>query len=568
MVNQVANNLDTEYKKLIDVFFNDSKFKSNGLSSPFILGALIYQKMQICASICIKQIKCEAEINKIIKTLKDVSHIKFPILLDLRQLPIEHQTRFASLAMNQNNHPQHSSTKIFNGTELREKLTPYELTLLHLAVISGNQQLTLEILETGLADPDARDKCGWTPMHHAALKGDIVMMKLLEQHGANPKIVNNRDGTPEDILRLSGKKGMDPQQPLPLLLNEKGVQTPINSLDFKKMMGVEYLDDYVMDPSVLLSRWNKDSRGIHHIIESYLNQEIFKKLQLDKAFEAYRKNPPKLLLEKTEGAGWIVRAGEAIKRGQIATEYLGHVLKEGEKVLDTEYFLDNSGEDDISSVNERNAGPIISDGFPNVAGLWGKGKGFVNRSLMIMLEDVKPGDILCCDYGAGHDVKVNTPHLEFREEAFIDYFKTNSLPKLCREAKECKLKLFELSDNEFIEKIKAKEKLGYLCNTPSSLFILICKGIIKLDDFKLMLETKEFQSLGIISNELYKGYTVQILPIYSDYLQEIDRLKAKDPKLASKTHQACMKASATMSLLQLLAKLQGVVAYLKTNPAS
>ena len=59
------------------------------------------------------------------------------------------------------------------------------------------------LIENG-AEVDAIQNGGFTALHTAAHNGQIKMIKLLIAAGANPKIKNNENKTPEDLAREGG----------------------------------------------------------------------------------------------------------------------------------------------------------------------------------------------------------------------------------------------------------------------------------------------------------------------------------------------------------------------------
>ena len=68
-----------------------------------------------------------------------------------------------------------------------------------MAVIRGNSKIAKLLIQNG-ANVNAQDHRGWTPMHHAAKKGDIPMMKTLKKLGADLNIKTSK------LLGTSAKK--------------------------------------------------------------------------------------------------------------------------------------------------------------------------------------------------------------------------------------------------------------------------------------------------------------------------------------------------------------------------
>ena len=57
-------------------------------------------------------------------------------------------------------------------------------TPLHLAAMEGNVDLA-KLLLANKAEVNAKDNIGWTPLHFAAVKGHKDVVELLRQHGGH-----------------------------------------------------------------------------------------------------------------------------------------------------------------------------------------------------------------------------------------------------------------------------------------------------------------------------------------------------------------------------------------------
>ncbi|XP_059555646.1 ankyrin repeat domain-containing protein 66 [Myotis daubentonii] len=81
-----------------------------------------------------------------------------------------------------------------------------DMTKLHQAVAAGDYTLVRKILKKGLCDPNYKD-VDWndrTPLHWAAIKGHMEVMKLLIQCGARPCLVTAVGWTPAHFAAESG----------------------------------------------------------------------------------------------------------------------------------------------------------------------------------------------------------------------------------------------------------------------------------------------------------------------------------------------------------------------------
>ena len=59
------------------------------------------------------------------------------------------------------------------------------------------------LLDSGV-DPDGRQNGGYTALHEAACNGNVAMIRLLLERGANPELANDDGKLPADLARSKG----------------------------------------------------------------------------------------------------------------------------------------------------------------------------------------------------------------------------------------------------------------------------------------------------------------------------------------------------------------------------
>ena len=75
---------------------------------------------------------------------------------------------------------------------------------LHNAVLNGNVELTRQVLLTENVEINAILPPGWSALHHACRLGNLRMIKLLFEFGADPSVPNNEGLTPLLIAVTNG----------------------------------------------------------------------------------------------------------------------------------------------------------------------------------------------------------------------------------------------------------------------------------------------------------------------------------------------------------------------------
>jgi ankyrin repeat protein len=74
---------------------------------------------------------------------------------------------------------------------------------LHSAASGGHAEIVELLLSSG-AEPDPRQRHGWTPLHAAAQNGDLRSLEALLAAGADPELRNDDGRSAADIARTAG----------------------------------------------------------------------------------------------------------------------------------------------------------------------------------------------------------------------------------------------------------------------------------------------------------------------------------------------------------------------------
>ena len=92
------------------------------------------------------------------------------------------------------------------GASVREKHPVFGRLALHTACYYGNAEAVKILLDHDKSIVNYQsDNDGWTPLDDAVLKGNIQIVKILIEYGADPRVPNFKDETPIDMATKFGK---------------------------------------------------------------------------------------------------------------------------------------------------------------------------------------------------------------------------------------------------------------------------------------------------------------------------------------------------------------------------
>lgn len=367
-----------------------------------------------------------------------------------------------------------------------------KLTPLAVCVLKQNKEMAQLLLERG-ADPTIGDHQGWTPFHHAAILGDDAMLQLLMQKvedSAAKKLLNSQRGNYQDLKNLVKAQIVTSEEKVCYHHEEGKEATVCTAKQFQTLTHARYCNSVIASPAELVKKW------VDPQIEKVQDPKV--KQFLEEEYQRCISNPPKISIGKDFSSlphGFDVFAEEDLKAFQGITVYGGQLQHDSSN---TEYLFD-----DINGEKIRNLGPMINDGFPNsmFVKVFSHGFGYY---LSVAIRDIKKGEKIVWNYGAGHTIKLYSPHFELNSIELENYVTKNELintvENLCRFSSSGSDDLREL-----LSHFAKRERARYVLETPSLLLYLLSKNLFQsVEDIAQILHQNPgiFQLVGLQVEQL------------------------------------------------------------------
>lgn len=357
---------------------------------------------------------------------------------------------------------------------------PYGLTLLHVAALSANKIAFIKLLNCG-ANPNACDRRGWTAAHHLAFLGirDLAeFTTALRGKGADFSIKNDLHATADKLYKLTSPQiallvpcyWLDRiDSPLKQQFDHKQYSRRTNSL---------YITENFIDPCYLVENWRRPKEAVQG--QFPFTQEIAGQ------YAAYKRSPPKHTLAPvstdSSGAKLPVSPGLGLYSDgtfparRIVGEYVGKLSKDNTEGAYT--TIGGWDAEEYSSPATR-----INSSFPNVAmmrlpaddGI----EGLPYRIVFVSLDEVSGQ--FCWNYGGHHPLKFG-PYVEQRPKEMRDFIRNNDTNRLVASL------LQEIGDRcQDWQTYAESEKLRYIIQTPSALFLLTLEGVLPAEASQKLL---------------------------------------------------------------------------------
>lgn len=427
-----------------------------------------------------------------------------------------------------------NSAAVFVNTPMTE----YQLTLLQIAVIEGNSDVIVKLLDLG-ADINAQDFRGWTSLHHAALSGSQGILRLLLERRANPNLKNVFESTYDDIIRLKQHNEWPLDDLVPVYYAENGCsEHQITAEEYLRVTGCHYIHENIFTSLRLLQIWKE---GPQHVLLPGLCDIFHQKHQ------QFLQRGPKLLLAPVKfdssgnplaaSPGLGIFARESYQPMDIIGEYLG--LYQVQYENPSPYFV-REGPESIKYGNEISR---MNDGFPNATMIrLPKYRGVPYRRFLVALDRIEPGEQIVWNYGYGK-MKLE-PHIELRPKETREFIKTHDVESLLNS-----LEMTKQQEDIHFNYYPEVEKLRYLLATPSVLFNLILEGAVPPEQGRLLAETSI--RLGIIPKEL-KLWLDEVVQIAEKGHALFERLRLVNQKVSDDFIQCITSLPAVLNFVNTL----------------
>lgn len=320
---------------------------------------------------------------------------------------------------------------------LPDRDKPYHLTSLMIAAMKGYLSLVRVLLDKIKEHPellkkalDYQDEYGWTVLHHAAVSSEKTYA-LLKACGADGKKKTHAQGTPYNILCLVGRVQETTGKSVTFFRPE----SRDGLISFADMSQDE------MEKLTGLAEWRD---------HPYIPQEHLKELWMqtmepggpqgdyyEHQYEKFRKNPPKLIVGKSDQLAALpchpleLYVKEAAPEGAILCEYTG--VKTNETNHHVESFADLFSKEITEKMAYKlfeldgrfvgNAGRFANMGIPVATVCTLQVEGFSRHFLVVTkLGGLKAGEPIRIIYGlSSHSLMLGHHDLLGKEELLQDY---------------------------------------------------------------------------------------------------------------------------------------------------
>ena len=326
---------------------------------------------------------------------------------------------------------------------------------------------------------NAADAFGFTALHHATLAGATAMINLLQEFGANAKLLTNLEGSVEDLKKISFREMASSSMRNIFIEEKQGEIKTICDLSqerLQELTGLELYRDEIYVQKQLFKKFWMTSFAIIKQFGGMYGHDISPQY-------------PRVLVRRCQKiSGWEIVAHEKIKPHTILAKYAGELYQDESDTRDTSYAL--------FSVDAKKIGNFtrwLNWGFPNCIINPCPTNGYV-QGYLISIEEVPEGQPLLWDYGLSHPLAFEEPHFLFGQDQMHQYFKQTNLQK-CLELYATSLKsalsqkvTLNKQKLAFYKNTEVQTKISFVLNAPGALLDLHFNNIIKVEEWLNLYE--------------------------------------------------------------------------------
>lgn len=376
---------------------------------------------------------------------------------------------------------------------VNSQVTPLRIRPLHVAAMTGQTAMTQALLETGVADVNARDRRGFTALHWAAAAGDHAAIQLLLSAQARQDYLNHRNGTYQDLLRLSQLPTEETALKQKVsFIDAHGKVIQGNGKDFQQKIGAVFLDqeNYFL-PEALMEDWMQNPNGAGDVL---ISKEEYK------AFKA--KAPVPLALYQNARGGWGVKAVAAIPQGELVLEFFGeagprdrgtHSFYVCEDPVTKKVFLQknkDSSYNGIDAARYRGIAEMIEDSLPNLLVCSVEDcAGLPSRVLFRSSRNIEAGEPLSVSHDESLSERLGI-HSETNREKLLTYFRENKTTIMFYNHQQA-VSFVQRNSNDFKKAVKVLHEsncIHHLLVTPAVIVSCIVEKVFTFQELEHLYE--------------------------------------------------------------------------------
>ena len=399
--------------------------------------------------------------------------------------------------------------------KLCESLTDYKLTPMHVAALTGDVKRVEALMKAGAGESLIKtDYAGNCPIHLAAIRDDACMVQklTLAAQKANKQFADLRNhhlGTVTTLGKIMKSPQPDAKAVVAKFKEESSKLVAITAEAYQKLTKSIYCD-YVHSSAYLLCKeW----------LEKKPKQEPFFFQML---WQRYLAAPPKIYLEAQLHVGLGVSAEETILQNALVIPWGGEWIDLRNAPPSSERKLGN-----IESMAKGNPASLINDGFPNTFAAKIPLEGCPESGAVFALRPIAAGEKLTINYQT-HSCKFD--RYAFVVEDWERSFNRQGLSEIYEKISAFHAKRKTLADPfqynaaEIFKLTQWVCEPLYILETPRALVHLAARNLVTPEEIQIMEKIEGcYRRPGTIpSDEMIVGFRRMLKELLQTLSQSSD----------------------------------------------